>query len=164
MCVCVCSCTFVCVCVCVYIHLSDSEHEQRDRVNMCACLLVCMVRCVLACSYACMLGCVLCVCAVCVCVEQQARQHNLGLSLSESDREQPFNCQRDVITACLLEEGILSYSITGEEAPLAVKTGCRSHTAVSQHTRNTHTLTLLSVWAKQTDSLLNIFGEKDRSA
>ncbi len=105
-----------------------------------------------------------CVCVLCVCVEQQARQHNLGLSLSESDREQPFNCQRDVITACLLEEGILSYSITGEEAPLAVKTGCRSHTAVSQHTRNTHTLTLLSVWAKQTDSLLNIFGEKDRSA
>lgn len=29
--------------------LSDSEHEQRDRVNMCACLLVCIVLRVLAC-------------------------------------------------------------------------------------------------------------------
>lgn len=29
--------------------LSDSEHEQRDRVNVCACLLVCIALRVLAC-------------------------------------------------------------------------------------------------------------------
>ncbi len=40
-------------CVFEHVHvcsrLSDSEHEQRDRVNMCACLLVCIVLRVLAC-------------------------------------------------------------------------------------------------------------------
>lgn len=38
---------------------------------------------------------------LCVCAEQLAQQHYLGLSLSVANREQPLNCQRNVTAACL---------------------------------------------------------------
>jgi len=64
-------------------------------------------------------------------VEKPNLEHVMGLSLSVRVEEE--------------EE---------EEGLLAVKTGCRAHLIKAEH----HTVSLISVWTKQTNSLLDISG------
>lgn len=79
--------------------------------------------------------------------------------------QQPFNCQCNIITARLKEEGILSYSVMAEEGPPSLSKQDAGHTISQQWINQNHTPSpSFSLSDKQTTQLLrNLLGSVEIS-